>query len=297
MKYNVVIPLSQSNIPLLKTLSFYIKNNLDVKDIVVISKGDCKDKIKELSPDCIFFDEDKIVEGLTFNNITELVHKRNKYSRNRSGWYFQQFLKYSYAYLCKDEYYLIWDADTIPINKIHMVDEESKPYFDVKHEYHKPYFSTIGRLFNNDVKKPLPFSFISEHMLFKTEYVIEMLNRIEANSNIDGTKYFEKIINAVRKVDISGSGFADYETYGCYVSRYYPGLYKERIVPSLREGMIVFGENPTPEQLEWAAKDYDIVSFEFSRKQDVKIKEKLNLIMQNQSLKDFVEQNNIAEYI
>ena len=39
----------------------------------------------------------------------------------------------SYARICKNEYYLLWDSDTIPIKQIKLFDNE-RPIFDIKDE-------------------------------------------------------------------------------------------------------------------------------------------------------------------
>ena len=48
---------------------------------------------------------------------------------------------------------LIWDADTIPIKEVKMFGNDGKPIFDVKTEYHKPYFITLKRIFPKLGKK------------------------------------------------------------------------------------------------------------------------------------------------
>ena len=47
----------------------------------------------------------------------------------------------------------------------------------MKNEYHVPYFETMKNL--TDLGKTADFSFIAEHMMFKTEYMKELLNVIE----------------------------------------------------------------------------------------------------------------------
>ena len=47
----------------------------------------------------------------------------------------------SYSRICKDEYYLLWDSNTIPIRPINMF-KNGHPLFDMKLEHHTQYFVT-----------------------------------------------------------------------------------------------------------------------------------------------------------
>ena len=107
-----------------------------------------------------------------------MIIARDCYAGWRAGWYLQQFLKMSYSFICEDAYYLIWDADTIPVREIQMFDEDGVPFFDVKEEYHRPYFTTLNKIFNNRIKKSNPYSYISDHIVIKTEYMRNLILEI-----------------------------------------------------------------------------------------------------------------------
>lgn len=108
-----------------------------------------------------FIDENAIMPNLTFDKVFEHLHKYK--AEKRAGWYFQQFIKMGYSHICESDYYLSWDADTIPIRNISMF-SNGRPIFDTKTEYHKPYFDTIYNLLG--LKKIILRSYISEHMIF-----------------------------------------------------------------------------------------------------------------------------------
>jgi hypothetical protein len=97
-----------------------------------------------------------------------------------------------YYKICKDKYYLIWDADTIPVKRVKMFNL-NKPFFDVKTEYHKPYFETMNKLFPK-LRKLYNYSFISEHMVINTEFMKALINEININTNISGDIWYEKVI-------------------------------------------------------------------------------------------------------
>ncbi|MBQ6588683.1 MAG: glycosyltransferase family 2 protein [Butyrivibrio sp.] len=183
--------------------------------------------------------------------------------RGVTGWYYQQFLKMQYSLTCQDEYYMVWDGDTIPCKKISMFQEESgKPYLDMKHEYHAEYFETMGRILPG-FGKVIERSFISEHMLFRTDIMRALIADIENNDNIPGQKFWEKIINAIPEDKIQDSAFSEFETYGTYVALKYMNVYKLREWHSFRQGGNFFKiDTICDRDFNWLAKDFEAISLE-----------------------------------
>ena len=179
----------------------------------------------------------------------------------RDSWYEQQFLKMAYSRMCQKEFYLVWDSDTIPIKKIEMFDNLN-PFFDMKTEHHIPYFNTMELLipglhfFNR--------SYISEHMMIKTEYMKNLLDTLEKNSKIPGKLFWEKILMAIDIKDINGSGFSEFETYGSFVDTFYPKFYKHRIWNSKRDANAFYDNalNLDSNDIKWLSQDYDAITFE-----------------------------------
>jgi hypothetical protein len=63
----------------------------------------------KLGSSVVVKNEDEIIRSMTFNALSEYPHP--SFPRV-AGWYFQQLLKFSYAFEnIEDDYYLIWDAD------------------------------------------------------------------------------------------------------------------------------------------------------------------------------------------
>ncbi|MCQ6280444.1 DUF6492 family protein [Bacillus sp. EB600] len=209
-----------------------------------------------------FMNEDEIYHGMTFNTIQSIMNNITGTPWG-SGWYLQQFLKMAYATICKNEHYVVWDSDTIPLNVISFFDDQTDKYlFTMKTEYHKPYFATIEKLFNGEVKKYNNQSFIAEHMIMDTKIMIELINKIESNKQLKGNYFYEKIMYAINPKDIQRSGFSEYETYGNYVMKYYSNKYIMRKLKSLREARQHIGFSPTDDDLLRASKDFDLISFE-----------------------------------
>ena len=91
------------------------------------------------------------------NEISESIGRPEH--KSSAGWYYQQFLKMAYCNHCDNEYYLTWDADTIPLRPISMFHSSGAPYLFTKTEYMASYFKTLK---NSSV------SIKKVHMLIKT---------------------------------------------------------------------------------------------------------------------------------
>ena len=214
-----------------------------------------------------FINEDSIipfdeVHACMAKKMEELLNGQ-ALPRGITGWYYQQFLKMQYCRMCTDEYYMVWDGDTIPCKDIVMFQEESgKPYIDLKHEYHKEYFDTMSRILPG-FSKVIERSFISEHMLFRIDIMKALITDIEKNDAIPGTAFWEKIINSIPEDQIQSSAFSEFETYGTYVALKYPTVYKLREWYSFRQGGTFFGVDTICDRdFEWLSRDFYSISFE-----------------------------------
>ena len=104
----------------------YINQNFDHPNIYIITKRNCFRYLysfKNYAIKCI--DEDNLLDGLTFDNVKRCIENHQLIGQ-RVGWWFQQFLKMAFAYSpYAKEYYVVWDADTIPLNPIDFIDSKS----------------------------------------------------------------------------------------------------------------------------------------------------------------------------
>lgn len=241
---------------------------LPITEIVFIGPAELEAMVEELTStetdlaisyvnenDIIEFDKVKkaIVDRLAFDGYTAS-------GDSRPGWYYQQFLKMAWSYKCEDEYYLIWDADTLPLKPVEMWDKNGTPFFDVKVEYNPRYFRTIGHLFDG-MTKVGDFSFISEHMVFKTSRMREMIERI-MSTDLRGETFYEKIFSAIEILDIT-IGFSEFETFGTFITTLYPGEYSIRTWKSMRAAGYFFEPSElNKDDIDWLAKDYDAITFE-----------------------------------
>ena len=275
-KVNVVCPLAEKDVG-----SYYrgldsLEKYIDVKKFVVIGNDKVKEKVEERGDLRVeFVDENQLVSYSEVKDIIAKISSNNEFCLKRTGWYLQQFLKFSYAFVCEDEYYILWDADTMPIHKHEMFDGD-KLVFDVKTEHHEPYFETFSKLFPQYIKR-LPYSYIVEHMIIKKSIMLELIEEL-SKAKVSGESWYEKVLNAINLADLPKSGFSDYETYGLFCLNKYPDVYIERKWDSLRPASSFFEyEKMRDCDYEWLLKDYDAVSFEAY----IKVKKYMNIICRN----------------
>lgn len=191
------------------------------------------------------------------------ILKEQEMPRKVTGWYYQQFLKLQYARLCKDEFYMTWDGDTVPCAPFNMFSEETgQPYLDLKRELHEEYFITMPRILPF-LHKVIGRSFISEHLLFNKEIVNELIDEIEKYNNDGERPFWELIINAIGPERITKSAFSEFETYGTFVAMRHTNDYILRDWHSFRTAGDFFDpEKICDRDYEWLSKDFYAVSFE-----------------------------------
>ena len=251
---DVIIPVSKGHVIQLQKALEFIKKNLPHDDIIIITNKD-NFEFFVANEDVRCVDENTILD-FGYSDIEHSIISRQGNAK-RAGWYFQQFLKMGYARICRKAYYLVWDADTIPLKPIVFFDGD-KMLFNMKEEHHAPYFDTIYKLLGNNMKLA-DQSFITEGMVIKTTIMKEVIDSIES-SPVSGRWFYEKIINAIDENELNYSGFSEYETYGTYLINNYPQLYEKRQLKTERHGMKKYGKLLDKQELN--ALDYDTISFE-----------------------------------
>ena len=256
--FALVMPIKASDWDSARKNIRYIRENIRPKKIVMVSSEELKVHLP-VCEDIEFINENELIPGLSLSAVKGALLDAGGEPRF-AGWYLQQFLKLGYSRFCNDEYYLVWDADTLPIRPVEFFDRESgKPYLNLKREYVAPYFTTINTLLG--LGKGRSESYITEHMFFHTEACRKMLTDFEANRSIKGSSFWEKCIYGAALRE-SAQSFSEYETFGTYVSDRFPELYTPRKMCTLRCGQEFLGSAPSAEVLAWVAKDFDTVSFE-----------------------------------
>ena len=205
-------------------------------------------------------DEENLYPKLNKASVRRLVEMQGGHM-TRSNWYFQQFLKMAYAFRCSDDFYIVWDADTVPVRPISLF-KDGKPQFSYCEDMREDYFITLGRLFNGEVKKQNSNSFIVEHMVIKTDFMTELINEIESDDTLKGKYFYEKIISVIDPEAIKVAGFSEFETYANYVLTKHKESYGIRQLKAFRYGLIMTGYKLDEGMVEWLGKSRDTVSFE-----------------------------------
>lgn len=213
---------------------------------------------RQLAADIELIDEDALIPDMTLAQLRLLPVPG--FPRG-AGWYFQQFLKLGYAFQNpSDDYYLIWDADTVPLRPMEFFDEEDRMLFATGEEEHKPYFETYRKLLREDPARE--FSFITQHAIVQKSVAREMLAKVEAN--FPGTESWAWKI--VRNLEGTGNNlFSEFETLGHYVKNHYPARAAFRRLAWQREGSLKISGLPKPADLRKLAEDNYFAAFESSQ--------------------------------
>lgn len=256
-KFDIYIITSVSDFEILNTTIPYIKKNIPANRLYIVAK---EPPSQNNLLDCNFLNENDILENLSFNSVANSIEQLGGDKKN-AGWYLQQFIKLGISKISKNPYYLVWDADTIPLKHLDFFDSEGRPYFNLKREYNKTYFDTIERLIS--LKKNINASFISEHMIFNVNYVNELIQIINSNQTLKGNSFWEKILFAsFYDTNNNQRTFSEFETYGIFITKYHKKSYSFRKLKTLRRGTDFFGENVSNDILSWCSKKLDTISFE-----------------------------------
>jgi len=264
--FDLVICTIERDIPILEIGLPYMRKYLCPKHIVLIAPRVCHPALDALgkkirgSCDLSLIDEDSLVEGLNKEYVSALLVARGA-NPQRSGWYFQQFLKLCYALSpTASDYYLVWDADTIPLRPMEFFSKTGKVIFETSKEYNANYFFTMKNIIEKG--KTYAYSFISEHMMMERATVRELLTSICFPSPTSAQEVVRRVIAAVSDEALSSSGFSEFETYGTFAASKYQDRYEIRSLRSLRHGTMLFGRQPTVENLFALSCRYWWVSFE-----------------------------------
>ncbi len=245
-----------------------VLENLPVKELIFVGNSelceilneDIRERYSE-EPVRVLCEEELVARQPVIDCVNRRVNAIDPKltTKVRGGWYYQQFLKMAFSEICDEDYYMTWDMDTVPLREVKMFDRDLRPVFGLKREHNPGYFRTIENLLG--IKKNAEGSFVSEHMIFKKDYMKELIRSMEQSSVI-GENYREKVINAIEE-DYISLGFSEFETYGTFVTDRYPDSYGYRSFSSLRRGSwFLTPDELTIEDMEWLSQDYDAVTFE-----------------------------------
>jgi hypothetical protein len=253
---DVMTACRKADLPTLKIACAQLRKFIPFKQLhVATARTNFRYFRRALGEQVELLDEDDLVPGMTLADLKKLPLP---FFPKGAGWYFQQFLKYAFAFRdVEDDYYLIWDADTVPLRPLRFFDAQGRLLFTKANEHHEPYFQTYQRLLHEDAQTE--FSFISQHLVVQKSVLREMLQRIEFLN--PGQPNWAWTIMA----NLEGSGsnlFSEYETLGHYIKTHYPARVAFQERPWLRSGAKRLHRLPTQRDLDELGKLYAFSAFE-----------------------------------
>ena len=254
---SVVTTCRARDLPVLQITAQKLFENVSVKSLRVIApEQDCATIAARLGGRATVVSENEFIPGMTIAELRKIVRP---HFPQAAGWYFQQFLKLQFAFLEQaDDYYLIWDADTVPLRPLQFFDNDGRMLLTRAAEHHPAYFDTYQRLFGEPPNRE--FSFIAQHMVVQKSLAREMLERIQRRS-VGGRNWAWSIMENLPE---NGDNlFSEYETYGHYVKNHHPDRVRFVERAWLREGTHhTHGWVPRSKDLEQLGREYDYAAFE-----------------------------------
>lgn len=125
---------------------------------------------------------------------------------DRSGWLYQQFLKWCGEKFTTEDHYLILDSDTVLITPQVFI-HRKKVVFEYCDTIHVPYFEAYERLMGHAPRCPV--SFTSHHTLVDKKVMAQLKETLAARS---GVEWYRAIMSAIDHSEMSSH--SDYDTYG-----------------------------------------------------------------------------------
>ncbi|WP_449599887.1 DUF6492 family protein [Paenibacillus sp. Marseille-Q9583] len=194
---------------------------------------------------CTFVDENTVLP------ITKKdIHYRSR-KWERSGWLFQQLLKLNGDKLCKADYFLVIDADTVLIAP-HRFREKGKTIFYSRNWSQPQYFTTYRKLMGK--KAASASSFVTHYMLFERSQLTQMKREIEAKHQ---KPWYSAIIHSMNRT--KQFAFSEFETYGNYLySKDRGGM---KIQKARNKGLHMNAGQLSKQKLDELAEKYRSLSF------------------------------------
>jgi len=272
--YDIVICVGPQHIEIAQVVINQVNRLFQAQTIYVITNDTNFKYFESLGQtiDLVPINENELFDKFNFQSVSHfLISKLN--NSDRTGWYFQQFLKMEIAKIIKSDYYLIWDADTIPLKPISFFDKEGKVLIHKSEENHAPYFETLQNVLG--IAKSVNYSFISEHFMVQTTLMRQMLFDLSKNASERPWPYY--ILDNIAIKDMALSGFSEYETYGNFLNSTNPDSFRLRtatgeLLNTSRNGSMLFGTLPNTKDLKFLeVLGLHYVTFEIW--QDINLKE------------------------
>jgi hypothetical protein len=161
-----------------------------------------------------FIDEDDVFEDYKRSDMPQIAAG----GLDRTGWYFQQFLKWELRRCARSEDYVVIDSDVVFIKRTNFI-RDGKYVFWTKPNVHVPYFEACNKLLGY-WPADRNSSYVVDYMVFSRKIVDEIVARVEDGKR---KRWQEIIINDVIDKTAPHS-FSEYQTYASYVVMFHGHL-------------------------------------------------------------------------
>lgn len=209
-KIDIIIPVVEKDLDVLPHTIDGARENLrhPIGRIIVVAPDSQEIKALCANKHCEFVWEDSILP-MTKKDIDYTVD-----GLDRSGWLFQQFLKWSGDVLSSQEHYLALDADTVLICP-QVFEINGQVVLLHSDEHHQPYFDVYKKLLGVD--PPTALSFTSHHILYQRFRIAELKRQIEHRHRSD--PWYRILLRTINRSELSA--ISEYEIYGQWMLQNY----------------------------------------------------------------------------
>ena len=173
-------------------------------------------------------------EGLYVTEFLPTLKRRYNGTHERFGWYLQQFIKLAAVkHFSEFGKVLVWDADTVPLRKLHFFSRDGVPSYFTGRENHAEYFSAITRALG--LVKLHNFSFISQCFPVAPHHAKAFFENLR---ELSSQGWWGPLIDSVDFTQ--SSGFSEYETMGTFILQRFPQELTLQKRQWLRNGWKIF---------------------------------------------------------
>lgn len=207
---DVIIVVAQKDFNKLESCLTGVRKNVfhPISQIFIIGPKSKKLHIIVKKFKCKYINEDNLLIKKKLN--IQYIYNNT----DRSGWLYQQFLKYeAILNLGNENYKLVVDADTVFSKKQKFI-KNSKIVLNASNSYNKHYFKIASKVL--DLKKTSTISFTSHSMLYNQKILADMINYIEKKYK---KKYYKAILDNLNYSILSN--VSEYELYAQFVINNY----------------------------------------------------------------------------
>jgi len=242
--FDIVIPVGPNDKCILsKQIEYTKKYIVGYRNIYLI----CNDPTIIING-CITIDENSF--PFSMNTVSNIIGDVSINGFCKNGWYLQQLLKLYSLIIIPGilERCLILDCDTFFLKPTTFI-KNNKCLYNYGTEYVGSYFEHMYRMDNNLTKVYDTKSGICHHMMFERKYIIELINKIEANHNDTFYNIFLKMVTFLY------AGASEYEIYFNYMFKNYSDMVEIRELKWANSGSLDIFANNTD--------NYDYISYHY----------------------------------